>query len=64
MTMILFLAWTYAHTPSINIPISFGPNKLPVSVQIVSKRYNDYKLLSFIKLLEDNLIIPKVKVID
>lgn len=58
------LIWTYVHTPSINIPISFGPNKLPVSVQIVSKRYNDYKLLSFIKLLEDNLLIPKIKVID
>lgn len=56
------LIWTYVHTPSINIPISTGPNKLPISIQLVSKRYNDYKLLSFVKMLENKSIIPKVEV--
>lgn len=57
------LIWTYAHTPSINIPIASGPNNLPLSIQLVSKRYNDYKLLSFVKMLEDKLLIPKVEVV-
>lgn len=57
------LIWTYVHTPSINIPISTGPNNLPVSIQLVSKRYDDYKLLNFVTLLEQNSIIPPVKVV-
>lgn len=57
------LIWTYAHTPSINIPIAFGPNNLPLSIQLVSKKYNDYKLLNFVETLQNLQIIPKIKVV-
>jgi len=57
------LIWTYAHTPSFNVPISIGPTNLPVSVQLVSKRYDDYKLLSFVEMLEQKLLIPEVKIV-
>ena len=57
------LIWTYVHTPAINIPIATGPNNLPVSIQFVSKRYNDYKLLEFVKFLEESSIIPPVNIV-
>ncbi len=57
------LIWTYVHTPSLNVPISTGPNNLPVSIQLVSRRYNDYKLLAFVEMLEQNSIIPTVNII-
>jgi Asp-tRNA(Asn)/Glu-tRNA(Gln) amidotransferase A subunit family amidase len=57
------LIWTYAHTPSINIPIAFGPNNLPLSIQLVAKKYNDYKLLNFVEALQNLKIIPQIKVV-
>jgi len=41
------LIWTFCGIPAINLPVFIGPNKLPFGAQIVSRRYNDYMLLSF-----------------
>ena len=57
------LIWTYVHTPSLSFPIAKGPNNMPVGIQLVSKRYNDYKLLSFIEHLENKEIIPPVEIV-
>ena len=58
------LIWTYLHVPSICVPISLGPNKLPVSAQFASKKYNDYILLDFIEMLKTKDIINDTKVIN
>ena len=41
------LIWTFCGIPAISLPVFVGPNKLPFGAQIVSRRYNDYLLLSF-----------------
>lgn len=38
--------WTMLHTPSITLPLSTGPNGLPVGVQFVGRRLDDEALLS------------------
>lgn len=53
------LIWTFCGVPAINMPVFIGPNRLPFGAQIVSRRYNDYLLLSFIQYLSDAGMIPK-----
>lgn len=47
------LIWTMCHAPAIGLPLLSGTTGLPVGAQIVSRRFNDYILLSFAQLLED-----------
>jgi len=47
------LIWTYLGMPSVNIPFSQSSSGLPIGLQIVSKRYDDYVLLQFAKYLID-----------
>jgi len=56
------LMWTYLHVPTVSVPIARGPNDMPFSIQLISKRYDDYKLLSFIENLEDQQVIPAVQI--
>jgi Asp-tRNA(Asn)/Glu-tRNA(Gln) amidotransferase A subunit family amidase len=39
------VVWTLLGVPRLNIPVGFGPNGLPVSVQLVGKRHRDADLL-------------------
>jgi Asp-tRNA(Asn)/Glu-tRNA(Gln) amidotransferase A subunit family amidase len=52
------LIWTFCGTPAINLPVFSGPNRLPFGAQIVSRRYNDYLLLSFAENLNRMGLIP------
>lgn len=38
--------WTVCHTPSITLPLFYGANKLPIGVQLVTKRDSDAYLLA------------------
>lgn len=46
------LIWTLCHAPAINLPVFKSPKGLPFGAQIVSRRYRDYDLLDFAKILE------------
>lgn len=41
------LIWTMSGMPAISLPLLAGPDGLPVGVQIVARRFNDYLLLDF-----------------
>lgn len=45
------LVWTLCGLPAINVPLFLGPNRLPFGAQFVSRRYNDYITLNFIRKL-------------
>ena len=51
------LIWALTRVPSLNIP-KFMNNNLPFGFQIVSKKYNDYKLLEFCNYLKKLNLIP------
>jgi Asp-tRNA(Asn)/Glu-tRNA(Gln) amidotransferase A subunit family amidase len=37
--------WTLLHVPVVGLPTHRGPKGLPVSIQLVARRYGDAKLL-------------------
>ena len=39
--------WTILHVPTISLPTHTGPNDLPVGIQLVGRRWQDEKLLSW-----------------
>jgi Asp-tRNA(Asn)/Glu-tRNA(Gln) amidotransferase A subunit family amidase len=43
------LVWTLLGAPTISLPLLQGDTGLPVGAQLISRRYGDYKLLSFAK---------------
>lgn len=47
------LIWTLCGAPSISIPAFLGPNALPFGVQLVGRRYGDFKLLKLAQELEE-----------
>ena len=46
--------WTLLHVPTLAMPASFGPNRMPVAVQVVGRRDEDRKLLSLAVWLRDH----------
>lgn len=48
------LLWTLGHVPSISVPLFRCPENLPFSIQFVSHKWGDYKLISIINELIDN----------
>lgn len=53
------LMWTLTHLPSITIPLFKNKAGLPFGLQVVSRKYNDYKLLSFLRDLTVRDLAPK-----
>ncbi|TGM60685.1 amidase [Leptospira vanthielii] len=53
------LIWTLSHVPSIAIPLYRSPSGLPIGIQAISRRFNDYLLLQLIEEFIDNGIFPK-----
>ncbi len=45
------LIWTMCGLPALSVPMLTGAGGLPVGVQIVARRFNDYLLLDFAELL-------------
>lgn len=52
------LIWTMCWAPAISIPRFVGPSGLPYGLQVVARRYSDYKLLDFVRLLEREGVAP------
>ncbi|MBF0235848.1 MAG: amidase [Desulfamplus sp.] len=48
------LMWTLCRVPSLNVPLFKSPRELPFGLQVVSRRFNDYRLLGFVKYLEES----------
>jgi Asp-tRNA(Asn)/Glu-tRNA(Gln) amidotransferase A subunit family amidase len=46
------LIWTMCGVPALSLPLLQGSTGLPVGVQLVARRFADYKLLEFARLLE------------
>jgi amidase len=44
--------FTLTESPVLSMPINVNSNSLPISVQIVSKRYDDFRLLAIGKVLD------------
>ena len=57
------LIWTLAHLPSVNIPF-LDKNRLPRGLQMVAKKYDDYKLFEFLNILRKKKLIKDVPVIN
>ena len=47
--------WTQMYTPSVCVPISEGPNGLPVCVQMIGSRNSDQQTLANAKQVDDQL---------
>jgi Asp-tRNA(Asn)/Glu-tRNA(Gln) amidotransferase A subunit family amidase len=47
--------WTLLHVPAVAVPTHHGPNGLPISVQLVTARYQDAALLRTALALQDLL---------
>ncbi len=50
------LIWTFCHLPAINLPAFRGPLNLPFGAQIVARKYDDYRLLSLARYLENRYV--------
>lgn len=50
------LMWTLTHLPSVNVPLFRNADGLPFGLQIAARKYDDYKLLTFL----DDLIAEKL----
>lgn len=46
------LIWTMCYAPTMSLPLLQGDRGLPLGVQIVARRFDDYKLLKFAKFLD------------
>ena len=53
------LMWTLTHLPAISAPVFTSPGGEPFGLQIVSRKYNDHLLTSFIDYLVKIELIPK-----
>ena len=53
------LIWSLCYVPSVNLP-SFGPDDLPLGVQIISARYRDYFLLNVCDMLVERGLSPAI----
>jgi len=53
------LIWTMTHLPVICAPVFISPKGLPFGAQIVSRRYNDYRLFKFCNLLNKSGLLPE-----
>ena len=52
---IMSLPWTQAGLPAINLPIGEDPEGLPLGVQLVSRWYDDERLLAWATMIESEL---------
>ena len=53
------LLWTMSHIPAISVPLFRGPDGMPFSVQLISSRWSDYKLLYEVEKLIEMGVLPR-----
>lgn len=46
------LIWTFLGMPTVSLPLLKGENGLPIGVLAIAKKYDDYRLLEFVELIE------------
>ncbi len=49
------LIWTFVGAPVISVPVLAGSSGLPVGMQVVARRFDDYKLIAFAKMASEVL---------
>ena len=54
------LIWTMCGVPTINLPVFKTSKKLPLGIQVFSKKYNDLHLLDFVIFLQQKNLLPKI----
>ncbi len=45
--------WTLLYTPCVTIPRGFGPNGMPLGIQLIGRRFEDEKLFALASSIED-----------
>lgn len=48
--------YTMCLTPAISLPLFKGENSLPIGVQLVARRFDDYKLIYFAQFIEEHFL--------
>lgn len=51
------LIWTLFGLPAVNVPVFVAPNGLPFGLQVVGRRYDDYKVLAFLRRLRESGLV-------
>ena len=41
------LIWTFLGLPVVNVPLFTGPNGMPFGLQVIGRKYDDYKVLNY-----------------
>ena len=54
------LIWTMCGVPTVNLPVFKTSKKLPLGIQVFTKKYNDFYLLNFIIFLQEKNMISKI----
>jgi Asp-tRNA(Asn)/Glu-tRNA(Gln) amidotransferase A subunit family amidase len=53
------LIWTLSHLPSLNVPAYRCKSGLPFGIQVVAKKYNDYRIIDFVEhLIKMEILSP------
>jgi len=50
------LIWTLCGNPSINVPLFKSPARLPFGLQVVGRRYRDYRLFHLARMIEQKFL--------
>ena len=45
------LIWTFLGLPVVNVPLFTGPNNMPFGLQVIGRKYDDYKVLNYARAL-------------
>ena len=45
------LIWTFLGLPVVNVPLFTGPNNMPFGLQVIGRKYDDYKVLDYARVL-------------
>ncbi len=53
------LMWTLTHLPVVSVPQFLSPKGLPFGFQVAARKYNDYRLFSFLDHLRFHDMIPE-----
>ncbi len=56
------LIWTMSHIPAINIPIGISNKGLPLGLQAISSKWNDFNLINTLEFLEKKKIISRYSI--
>lgn len=52
------LMWTLTFLPTVAVPLFKSPEGLPFALQLGARRYNDYRLLDLLDVLEERRLVP------